>query len=68
MLGWMPFGSCPAGGGGRRRISFTATPATFLIPLQTAGSPEAWELQGQALIKDVPIGLPSDIVPVLIRR
>ena len=46
---------------------FTATPATFLIPLQTPGVPEEWDLQGRALIKDVEIGLPSDLVQLIVR-
>ena len=46
---------------------FTAPPATFLIPLQTPGVPEEWDLQGQALIKDQPIGLPSDLVQLIVR-
>lgn len=41
------------------------SPFTAGVPL--AGSaPEAWEFQGRAVVKDVEIGLPSDIVPVLI--
>lgn len=46
---------------------FTATPASLHIPLQTPGIPEVWEFQGQALIKDAPIGIPSDHVQVLVR-
>lgn len=46
---------------------FTATPATFHIPLQTPGNPEQWELMGRALIKDQEIGIASDLLEVLVR-
>ena len=46
---------------------FTSIPATLAIPLQTPGSPEQWELMGQALIKDQPIGMPGDLLVILVR-
>ena len=46
---------------------FTATPATFHIPLTTPGNPEQWDLMGRALIKDVEIGIASDLLEVLVR-
>ena len=46
---------------------FTSTPATFTIPLLTPGTSETWDLQGRALIKDVDIGSPSDLVQVIVR-
>lgn len=52
---WVPLGT------------FTATPATFLVALQTPGVPETWDLQAQALIKDAKIGVPSDIVTAIVR-
>ena len=41
------------------------SPFTAGVPL-AGGAPEAWEFQGRAVIKDEEIGLPSDIVPMLI--
>ncbi len=46
---------------------FMATPASLHIPLTVAGQPEEWEIQGQAYVKDSPVGLPSQIVTVLVR-
>jgi hypothetical protein len=46
---------------------FTGTPASLHIPIATPGQPEQWELQGQAVKRDVLIGLPSAIITVLVR-
>ena len=46
---------------------FTATPATFPVPVQAASSAEVWELQGRALVKDAEIGTPSAILQVVVR-
>ena len=47
--------------------TYTATPASLHIPLQTPGSPEQWDLMGRALVRDVEIGLPSNLLQVLVR-
>ena len=45
----------------------TCLTATFTATVPLVGSgPEAWEFLGRAVIKDAEIGIPSDIVPMLI--
>jgi hypothetical protein len=46
---------------------FTVATASLDIPIATPGQPENWEIQGQALRNDKPIGIQSDIKPVTVR-
>lgn len=45
---------------------FNATPFSALVPLSGA-NPEDWEFQARAVKRDVEIGLPSMIIPQMIR-
>lgn len=45
---------------------FNASPFTANVPLAGA-APEAWEFQARAVKRDVEIGVPSAIIPLLIR-
>lgn len=46
---------------------YTAAPCSASVPLTTPTSPEEWEFQARAVKRDVEIGLPSDIVPQIVR-
>ena len=42
-------------------------PATLEIPITTAAVAEDWEIQAQPYLKDLPVGIPGDFKPVLVR-
>ncbi len=64
----MKFKGRKAGGSAWTELGiFLATPASLHIPLTTPGTPEQWELSGRAMVKNDEIGIPSDLLEVLVR-
>ncbi len=46
---------------------YTATPCTATVHTTTPDAPQEWEFQARAVKRDVELGVPSDIVAVIIR-